>query len=123
MTKEEKIKEAWKEYLVEVSDYIDDNGWCNCRIAHKLSLSGDSEDSECGHFVRPKSLQGIENNNGWIRIESEVDLPEFFGSDYWVILNGNVTMLNRNGSFSNVELWKNNVTHYQPIIKPDSPLY
>jgi hypothetical protein len=30
---------------------------------------------------RPKSLDGIENNNGWIKIESKDDLPK--KGKYW----------------------------------------
>ena len=79
--------------------------------------------------VRPISLQGIENNNGWIRIESEEDLPKE-EIDLHFIFEKN------NGRFQTFGVWDNklksfysgalkisNVTHYQPIEKPKLPIY
>jgi hypothetical protein len=73
---------------------------------------------------RPKSLSGIETNNGWISIESEKDLPS--DGHYWTI--------NKNGAMNNsprltdelcndTEYWLSTFTHYQPIVKPSKPIY
>lgn len=87
--KEKCIREAYEKHGYdwnEIKQVVSPDGWCNCRVAHVLALSGEQEDSECGHYVRPKSLQGIENNNGWIKIESEADLPERNDEQeyYWI---------------------------------------
>lgn len=70
-------------------------------------------------------------NSGWTRIESEADLPK--DSDrYWVLRNGvidigvysvsyNKWMCSGQYYFSTMADLK--ITHYQPIIKPDSPIY
>lgn len=81
----------------------------------------------------PSSLEGIETNNGWTRIESEADLPK--ESTYcWFILKG-VDKIQYGRfilSLSNVKRFflydgdnynYSEVTHYQPIIKPQPPIY
>lgn len=124
MTKEEVIKQA---YGCE-SSLIDENGWATYAVDELgefgIEPSGYYETRNHVDGVyewRPKSLKGLETNNGWIKIESEQDLPNMHGSDYWVMLNGKIRMLNRN--MNNDTFWKSNVTHYQPIIKPIKPLY
>ena len=83
-TKEQKIKEAYGEYWETVKDYVDENGYYD-PILNTMTLQKDLEIFKfCNKFTnkngvtaiyQPKSLSGIENNNGWIRIESEADLP------------------------------------------------
>lgn len=74
---------------------------------------------------RPKSLSGIENNLGWIRIEEDgSNLPNGNDADDFWICNENglfdffsyheqIARKFRNGT----------VTHYQPVIKPKPPIY
>lgn len=87
MTKEEKIKEAYGELYPKKQNHIREDGSID-----SYYLSGDDkksidfETTKIGrgyYYVRPKSLKGIENNNGWIKIESEEDLPEQ-GGEYTV---------------------------------------
>ena len=76
-------------------------------------------------IYRPKYLKGIENNNGWISINSEDDLPKE-SDTYWCILNDNATMLwfDFEDKEFEKEIYHNlKPTHYQPINKPQSPLY
>lgn len=72
MTKEEKIKEAYGISYTHNKDVIDENGWNQKRIFCQSDLDHDNFDYDgVGHGVyisRPKSLQGIENNNGWIKL-------------------------------------------------------
>jgi len=80
MTKEETIKNAYGEHWESLKEFVDDDGWCKKRIEHEeRMLKKDIIDVQIvGHgqyFYRPKSLQGIETNNGWKKIESEADLP------------------------------------------------
>jgi len=146
MTKEEKIKEAWSNYY---TGEVDENGWL--KINSEVNTSDDLFDrleiDSKSYLMRPKSLQGIENNNGWVKIESENDLPkekelfrfipcnqfdnEFIGwidfekkevffidfKHYKVLKDGN-----KYGSETNAWLI-NQITHYQPIIKPQPPIY
>jgi len=83
MTKEEKIKEAYKELGINFHENVlYDKGWMRISPS-QYSSKYDKLDllklTDHTHSIRPKSLQGIENNNGWIKIESEDDLPKESG--------------------------------------------
>jgi hypothetical protein len=79
MTKQEAIKEAYGEYWEQVKVFVDENGWVffsddenilRLNFQQKDNISTEKTDVESWKW-RPKSLQGIENNNGWIKIENE----------------------------------------------------
>src|SRR5690606_6436052 len=116
---------------------IDENGWCVLNASQKEPINhfahhGKTDWKPINGRVcwRPKSLKGIETNNGWIKIESEADLPKseklgdaklcFIKSDeYNEIGVGNFSF----GTFKT--LYGNdysNITHYQPITKPEPPI-
>ena len=126
--KQEAIKNAYSEYWEKVKDCVDNDGYIDNSIPKFRFGQLKNLDLEYKNdvFFRPKSLQGIENNNGWIKIESEKDLPKvsglYFGKDYefgtdmmyfdfetkkWEDSNG----------------YLQNVTHYQQIEKPKPPIY
>ncbi|EHQ41574.1 hypothetical protein [Myroides odoratus] len=73
-TKEEVIREAWGD---NYNDQINKNGWLT--VGFNYEYNHNDFDTirylDCVE-IRPKSLQGIESNNGWIRIESKKDLPK-----------------------------------------------
>ncbi|MFC3353726.1 hypothetical protein [Sphingobacterium zeae] len=80
-------------------------------------------------FYRPKSLQGLEDNNGWIRIESEADLPRQENT-LWLKYEDGSTVLGYYCIFSyrfktvHGKIFDDDKpTHYQPIIKPEAPIY
>ncbi len=134
MTKEEKIKEAWGEYYIIVKNQIDNNGWYkyfdlnNSEMKRKLWQFGNLELEELSdvYLIRPKSLQGIENNNGWIKIESEEDLPKE-GKEVHVVIYGET--IKKNCSFipSRKVFFRygdvDNVTHWKDVEKPKPPIY
>ena len=118
MTKEEKIKEAYIEVFGEkrirsIMNYVyKENGFIEGFVLLDLKLDIKNEKLErkfngVVYSYRPKSLHGIENNNGWVKIESEEDLPKekglkclFYASTetqliylmmYWKTLNGSST--------------------------------
>ena len=120
MTKREKIQEAYGKVFEHYTEFIDENGWIK-----KLSLIPSFNVSNIefsGLKQRPKSLQGIENNNGWIKIESENDLPKE-GRIFWVIKKGYnyaiVETLYQNDS----DYWMDLFTHYKSIEIPELPIY
>jgi hypothetical protein len=132
MTKQEKIREAYGEHFEAVKDYVDENGWCDLSIMPlkwKISEINDI-DIEDFTWFRPKSLAGIEDNNGWIKIESEDDLP-ISTIMYHVVLNGkkskalyagkNRWFVNGNDFPKTTEI--HGITHYQPIIETKPPIY
>lgn len=74
----------------------------------------------------PKSLKGIKNNNGWIKIDSEADLPKETGwYDFQVFPQEeyklNTTFWHKGAT--KIGWFVETYTHYQPIEKPKSPLY
>lgn len=136
MTKEEIIKEAWIKYwkllTKEDKKYIlSNNGYLwrsNDYIYEHEDIDNDM-DFKAGNGLRPYSLEGIEHNNGWIKIVSEEDLPNEKG-DYWVIWDGNIVIqywYSSDNSHADTQKqnsdWMKIVTHYQPIEKPKPPIY
>ncbi len=76
-------------------------------------------------FCWLKSLQGIDTNNGWIRIESDEDLPkepiECWFIHYETIYSGAFAgRMFASGSI--LSGWKA-VSHFRPIVKPEKPIY
>lgn len=93
----------------------------------KYSL-GDYENSdpygEGNAYWRPKSLNGIETNRGWLKVED--GLPEEDGeTKYWagILENGKFIKQEVNISATRIINLKGYFTHFQPIKKPSKPLY
>ena len=129
MTKQEKIKEAYGKYWEQVKNYVNKNGWCSVRrgVGFDEIISNLSWETRTGNQYcwRPKSLQGIENNNNWIKLDAKSDLPKETGQYLTRRANGIIItewFYNNNLSWY---LWKDcySITHYQLIIKPREPLY
>lgn len=132
MTKEEKIKEAYgrfykpEKYHFSVNGWVDLNEWPEYEVG-KLIDEIDMEFRE--YSARPKYLQGIENNNGWTRIESEDDLPKDENIvEFWVYDDEEIVSAK---FMYESKRWYHDVnlnlrlfpTHYQPIEKPKPPIY
>jgi len=128
MTKQEKIIEAYgARWWDEVKDVVDFNGWLfadKCIGGQRTNCYNCFHNyGEIGHNkVRPKSLQGIEHNNGWIKIETESDLPK----------TGYYEVIERDSGIQTRAIISNNVaaklslqcySHYQPIKKTLKPIY
>ena len=129
--KQKAIKEAYGEHWETVKDYVDENGWIYTQTKHFNNISGLSHsnlqttpfNSEMEYYWRPKSLQGIETNNGWIKIESEADLPKDDSVNY--------DMYNKNGrAISDLPLKtiiqlfeKGIITHYAIHVQRKPPIY
>lgn len=120
MIKKDKIKEVYgKNYNPH---NIDENGWMgyNLWLHFFKKVEDDYDEFDNRNMrVRPNSLTGIENNNGWIKIESEEQYDELENGEYeWYNIN--------NGKYDKGDLWTYGIfTHYKivPIIKSDAPLY
>jgi len=131
-SKQEVIQEAYEELgLPFHENYLYDNGWMKIKPSQYSSLY-DKVDllklTAHVHSIRPKSLAGIESNNGWTRIESDADLLNIIGKHEFVFLMGTdgeigIGFTNILNDKECLKYWKNNATHYQPIIKPEAPIY
>lgn len=140
-TKEEAIQEAYGEYWDELpletqKEALENNGWIN---KYYLSIEFRNQNyNECKQIdivtgqswaYRPKSLQGIENNNEWIRIESELDKPKEDCDCYFKTYSEEIFLgqyVKDLDNFRNVlynKLHYGDVSHYKPIEKPKPPIY
>jgi len=136
-SKQKAIREAYRENYQKVKNYIDENGWfkmdydINDSFANQFtSCCFQNYEKNLPYGIRPKSLQGIETNNGWIKIEIEADLPNQDGSYFTITTYCNKIVERDYPIFLNTmtldeekEWWLKYVTHYQPIIKPQPPIY
>lgn len=127
-SKEEVLKEIYSDAYI----HADINGWIKYGMYHPNDFGFDTDDVDRfgdGYLWRHKSLQGIENNNGWISINSESDLPK-------ENLDAHIIFTNDKGNFQTFGVWDKrlnsfwsgamriiNPTHYQPINKPQPPLH
>ena len=145
--KEQAIKEAYGAHWDVAKKFTDEDGWIetskqspylnigNWGIDNpppiKNILGGNDYEGIREYFGkwRPIILTGIEHNNGWVKIESEADLPTTEVS-YFVYSKVNWGIGYRidifTGRLSNTidhETGKPIFSHYQPIIKPKPPIY
>lgn len=136
--KQESIKKAYAEYWEYVKNNIDENGYLNEYFLSKNSktIFNKPEIKNKIFGLRysniPKSLIGIETNNGWIRIESEDDLPKEDYGFYHVTSKEPIYVKEpKNQSveeycsldINKKKWWMDNITHYRPIEKPKKPIY
>lgn len=132
MDKQEKIKEAYNGLGLPFNENIlFDNGWLKIKPTQYQSKYNDVDLLKLTnhvHSIRPKSLSGIENNNGWIKIETEEDLPNKPDELFEVGILDSIGYfhheIKRYAGKSLKWMWnKDLITHYQPIEKPKPPLY
>lgn len=129
MTKEEKIAEAYGDKYDKYKP--DSDGWSTKTVFEwDEVIKNDFITKSIAHGmykVRPKSLQGIENNNGYTKIESEKDIPTEEGV-FWVLRRGFHKPMYRviNDLFDEEEksYWLENYTHFIKVNRPENlPIY
>lgn len=130
MTKQEKIQEA---YGNRYDKYLpDEYGW-STKIVYEWNevIDGDFVTRAVGHGmykVRPSSLQGIEDNNGWkiIKNGNSITLPEYKKGDLYEVYN-----MKTDSSYpcrftakGVKELFDcHNITHYRFLEISKKPIY
>lgn len=80
-------------------------------------------------MARPKTLHGIENNNGWVKIYCENDMPQF--DCYCFIIDKVIGLIasqwkqapNETEDKEARSYWLKHATHYKIIEKPLLPFY
>lgn len=126
-TKEEAIKEAYGEYYESTKHRIDENGFDinvhkNCQTVLKEGLSVDFMVYK--DKIRPRCLQGIENNNGWTKIESEKDLPQDTHHVYMVARDKEILFKSGLTEITVGYLYATGkITHYQQIQEFKPPIF
>ena len=126
MTNLEAKQEAIKKAYGENFTHTDKNGWIRYLTYRPSDLGIEYYDYMDG-FWRCKSLKGIENNNGWVKIESEKDLPK---KDGWFYVYRTDNSIIISEFVLNFKAWNfyeglptKAVTHYKPIEKPKPPIF
>ena len=78
------IEKHYGRYYQFVEDHHDEWGWVNEKWLEHTDFKSNVEYARYADLIKPISLNGIVENNGWIKIESEDDLPK---NDhvYWVM--------------------------------------
>lgn len=125
MTKQEKIQEVYGEYWPYVKNHVDKNGWFDCGKKGERSLLSYFQvfnlDFEI-HYQRPKLLQGLTSNNGWIKFEDKEKQKVFDSIDVVFTDKGNTYSYATYCNFASIyEL--ENITHFQQLVKPKPPIY
>jgi len=129
--KKQAIQQAYGEYWEATIKFVDENGWYSMPNGKRTEAFYDFLgrcDMRRELDFRPKSLKGIESNNGWTRIEQDgSNLPgngkfkvgmKFYDSnifseeesiyDYIEVLNAYSMGL---------------CTHYRPVVEHPKPVY
>lgn len=140
-SKEQKIKDTYENLgfnWIQIKNLVTENGVLILPSPDlKYTLQGyDNLISDKDHFVsfgssglklQPSSLKGIYNNNGWIKIESEDDLPKETDT-YWFmsrftgkVMKDYFTCDSKALAFHSAQFKL--YSHYQPIEKPKLPLH
>lgn len=135
--KQQAIKKAYGDKYDTFKDEMDEDGWVvyDTKHKHHPEWHGNEEflDWYCPDFdydkFRPKSLRGLENNRGWISVDDR--LPEESGVLHqWVSLkDGSIHFAKWQILLDNWEIpgigipSSGSVTHWQPVVKPEAPIY
>ena len=128
--KQEAIKKAYGEHWERLNNFINEDGvfigdtdMISDELFNEWAFIGSSKDINSEKFIsgsRPKSLKGIENNNGWMRID---DFVKYTNEKFW-LFNSHINDLYQGQLFDDDMFPINRyATHYQPIEKPKPPIY
>lgn len=143
MTKQEKIKLEWGELFDYYKSYMDEEGYVTKSGAVKNPHNVTEDLTEKGiefdvlnmgfywFKIRPKRLQNLyswENNNGWIKIESEKDLPTTkydFYNTYMLSDKFKGSPINYGANLSRViqGFKEGTITHYKKVTPLKPPLW
>lgn len=134
MTKQDVIKAAYGKHWSKVKDHINEDGFVKFGNGrHKMNIGGVDWDivgydkvsvmkTRVWWLWRPKTLDGLEDNNGWIKTEDS--LPSKIGT-YRVCVEGRLSIANWtiNDLSLDMDYFKKVFSHWMPIKHPQPPLY
>lgn len=133
--KQQAIKKAYGEHYDTFKGDMDENGWVLRDPGHKNHIKwGENRDvyewdaTDSGLW-RPSSLRGIENNRGWISVKDRLPKGADHGKDFWLYDKDQdfypATWDNYSRAWETEKSFisPHEVTHWQPVVKPEPPLY
>ena len=124
-SKQAAIRKAWSKFDAKFMEHADQNGWVLDRqveYEQKVGFQFGNLYTEDLRY-RPEQLRGIENNNGWVRIDGPYRLPKS---------EGKYTVLGKSGKvetwpFVNmqhcIDFWLEYFTHWRPVVELPKPIY
>lgn len=121
----EAIKKAWAGFY---NPQVKENGWMdiNAKTYSNDKFFDRLQFNDKRHSIRPKSLKGLDCNNGWTRIDNENDLPTESGwYEFQIFPQENYTPNHSYWNIGNVKVgwFIETYTHYRRIHKPNIPIY
>lgn len=144
MTKQEIIKKSWGDLWEKLheegqKEAYNNNGWTapylwsgktvsESKKNYNSDINASSIDLDYqgvpAYLLRPKSLRGLETNNGWTKIESEDDLPKYNSGGKFKCFTelGNEVDLNGGNAVRNAYKFSD-VTHYRLMKEDAKPIY
>lgn len=130
MTKEEKIKEAYGDNWELVKDKVNKDGWIKDRefifsdFVKGTVWQTTDHDDEWYDTRRPMQLKGIEDNNGWVKIESQLQLMELKFNVYYKLYD-NKAKLEWIAKKPNTGIFPNHqyITHFKKVLEDNPPIY
>lgn len=125
--KQKAIREAYGEHWETVKQHVDENGYLHHPKGGEVTFDpfiGFMDEHQIYDAYRPKSIAGIEDNNGWITIEYELDLPKETKSYHVVYKDGSIIQhhFSISSDFDRI-LFLEEFTHWQEIQIPNPPIY
>lgn len=127
--KQEAIEKAYGEHWDIVGKHVDGDGYLHHPKGGEVTFEpfiGFMDEHPTKDAYRPKSLSCIETNNGWIRIESEEDLPNDAGYCDCII-DGDLSEVcfywESEQSFTDAAGHMIKPSHYIMKTKPTMPVY
>jgi len=137
--KQKAIQEAWVKLLnpdtfelLTLNDEGYSNWHCRRHIKNVLwdelysklgPVKGKRRDTGNDMLYRPKSLSGIDTNNGWTRIEPDgSNLPAEGAKYIWTDMTGRNIEREYDKKWD-AKTWANVYTHYRPVTELPKPIY
>lgn len=126
MNKRDYIKKAYQGNELALP-YCDENGWIKVRDLSHLAIGINFRYHDLdfhGKAWRPRSLRGLEHNNGWTKVISCADIPSTPGVYRFLCEDGSEKKVKLS---DDVDLsfmhWKLGFTHWKEAHEDLKPLY
>jgi len=127
MEKQQLIHNKWADLgIILLNSQYDFDGWIEVNELEKNQLIPSKNDKEVDKMMlcRPKSLQGIEDNNGWSKM-LEDGLPKTTGEYIFLCPKKiqHTVFISNPLSRAETNHFKNDFTHYKPLKTEPLPLH
>lgn len=124
MNKQQAIKKAWGDKYP--TDGVDEDGWSKKEFKYgDYNVSDfDAKMYLCGANIRPKELKGIEDNNGWIKMNQKRDNLPTEHCKCWLWTDDGIMFGEYNSTTKGFYGYKEiKFSHYLVIQEPKPPLF